>query len=126
MFDKDVPFLQKHFAPNLKAALMKGRNNFLCRQKVHQFEEMCIRDSHEGVGGVRHATFAGGVLFIETVDVWQPDRRLAFSIHAETTQIPAATLDEHVRVGGEFFNVLRGEYVIEDLQYCLLYTSRCV
>jgi hypothetical protein len=73
--------------------------------------------SHEGVGGVRHATFAGGVLFIETVDVWQPDRRLAFSIHAETTQIPAATLDEHVRVGGEFFNVLRGEYVIEDLQY---------
>ena len=72
--------------------------------------------SHEGVGGVRHATFAGGVLFIETVDVWQPDRRLAFSIHAETTQIPAATLDEHVRVGGEFFDVLRGEYVIENLQ----------
>jgi hypothetical protein len=72
--------------------------------------------SHEGVGGVRHATFAGGLLFIETVDVWQPDRRLAFSIHAETTQIPAATLDEHVRVGGRFFDVLRGEYVIEELQ----------
>jgi hypothetical protein len=71
--------------------------------------------SHEGVGGVRHATFAGGVLFIETVDVWQPDRRLAFSIHAQTTEIPAATLDEHVRVGGEFFDVLRGEYVIENL-----------
>jgi ATP-dependent DNA helicase DinG len=38
LFNKDVPFLQKHFAPNLKAALMKGRNNFLCRQKVHQIE----------------------------------------------------------------------------------------
>src|SRR3984957_14927720 len=25
LFEKDVPFLQKHFAPNLKAALMKGR-----------------------------------------------------------------------------------------------------
>ena len=36
LFQKDVPFLQKHFAPNLKAALMKGRSNFLCRQKVHQ------------------------------------------------------------------------------------------
>jgi ATP-dependent DNA helicase DinG len=36
LFQKDVPFLQKHFAPNLKAALMKGRANFLCRQKVHQ------------------------------------------------------------------------------------------
>lgn len=35
LFQKDVPFLQKHFAPNLKAAMMKGRANFLCRQKVH-------------------------------------------------------------------------------------------
>src|SRR5271154_1523724 len=35
LFNKDVPFLQKHFAPDLKAAVMKGRNNFLCRQKVH-------------------------------------------------------------------------------------------
>jgi len=42
LFDKDVPFLQKHFAPNLKAALMKGRNNFLCRQKVHQFEGQAL------------------------------------------------------------------------------------
>jgi ATP-dependent DNA helicase DinG len=36
LFQKDVPFLEKHFAPHLKAALMKGRANFLCRQKVHQ------------------------------------------------------------------------------------------
>jgi ATP-dependent DNA helicase DinG len=36
LFQKDVPFLQKHYAPNLKAALMKGRSNFLCREKVHQ------------------------------------------------------------------------------------------
>jgi ATP-dependent DNA helicase DinG len=36
LFQKDVPFLQKHFAPNLKASLMKGRSNFLCREKVHQ------------------------------------------------------------------------------------------
>ncbi len=38
LFQKDVPFLQKHFAPNLKVALMKGRSNFLCREKVHQME----------------------------------------------------------------------------------------
>ncbi len=38
LFQKDIPFLRKHFAPNLKAALMKGRSNFLCRQKVHQIE----------------------------------------------------------------------------------------
>ena len=35
LFRKDIPFLRKHFAPELKVALMKGRNNFVCRQKVH-------------------------------------------------------------------------------------------
>jgi ATP-dependent DNA helicase DinG len=42
IFQKDVPFLQKHFAPNLKAALMKGRANFLCRQKVHLIEGQSV------------------------------------------------------------------------------------
>lgn len=71
--------------------------------------------SHEGVGGVRNASFTGGVLFIETIDVWEPQRRLAFSISAQTDQIPATTLDEHVRVGGPYFDVLRGEYRLEPL-----------
>ena len=71
--------------------------------------------SYEGVGGVREASFAGGVLFIETVDVWEPEHRLAFSIHPQTAQIPNKTLDEHVTVGGPYFDVLRGEYRIEPL-----------
>jgi len=36
LYSKDVPFLQKHFAPNLSVAVMKGRSNFVCRAKVHQ------------------------------------------------------------------------------------------
>ena len=71
--------------------------------------------SFAGVGGVRHATFERGVLFIENVDTWEPEHRLAFSIHAQTDQIPPTTLDEHVRVGGPFFDVLRGEYTMESL-----------
>ena len=71
--------------------------------------------SHEGVGGVRNASFTGGLSFLETVDVWEPERRLAFSISAQTDKIPATTLDEHVRVGGEYFDVLRGEYWLEPL-----------
>lgn len=38
LFEKDIPFLRKHFAPELKVALMKGRNNFVCREKVHFME----------------------------------------------------------------------------------------
>src|ERR1700694_2168943 len=36
LFEKDIPFLQKHFAPNLKVAVMKGRGNFLCREKEYR------------------------------------------------------------------------------------------
>jgi ATP-dependent DNA helicase DinG len=42
LFQKDIPFLKKHFAPNLKVALMKGRNNFLCRAKVHQVADQAV------------------------------------------------------------------------------------
>jgi hypothetical protein len=71
--------------------------------------------SYEGLGGIRHATFSGGVLFVETVDVWKPGERLGFSIRAATDQIPNTTFDEHVRVGGPFFDVLHGEYSLEPL-----------
>jgi hypothetical protein len=66
--------------------------------------------THEGMGGVRHATFERGVEFIETVDDWQPLRRLSFSIVPNTATIPPTTFDEHVIVGGRFFDVLRGTY----------------
>jgi hypothetical protein len=71
--------------------------------------------SDEGIGGVRHATFEGGVLFVETIDEWEPQHRLGFSIRAQTEQIPPTTLDEYVTVGGKFFDVLHGEYMLEPL-----------
>ena len=72
--------------------------------------------SHEGVGGVRRASFAGDVVFWETVTDWQPDRRLSFTIKADTERIPAKTLDEHVTIGGPYFDVLNGTYEIEVLE----------
>ena len=48
LFNKDVPFLQKHFAPNLKVALMKGRSNFLCLQKAAHLEgQPVLKDLEE-------------------------------------------------------------------------------
>jgi hypothetical protein len=69
--------------------------------------------SHEGVGGVRQASFTGGLVFTETVNRWDPDQDLRFSIHANTESIPKSTLDEHVSIGGAFFDVLDGEYRLE-------------
>jgi hypothetical protein len=69
--------------------------------------------SHEGIGGVRQASFTGGLVFTETVNEWEPDRDLRFSIHANTYSIPRSTLDEHGTIGGAFFDVLDGEYRLE-------------
>jgi hypothetical protein len=71
--------------------------------------------SHEGVGGVRNASFTGGLVFIETVDGWDDLHDLRFSIHANTNSIPPTTLDEHVKVGGRYFDVLEGEYRLKPL-----------
>lgn len=71
--------------------------------------------SSEGVGGVRHASFERGLLFIETVTAWEPEHRLAFGIRADTAHIPPTTLDEHVTIGGRYFDVLDGEYRLEPL-----------
>lgn len=70
---------------------------------------------HEGVGGVRHASFAGGLLFIETIDRWKPLQQIGFTIAADTAHIPPTTLDEHVTIGGRYFDVLDGEYDLEPL-----------
>jgi len=69
--------------------------------------------THEGVGGVRHATFERGVEFIETVDAWEPQRLLAFSIQPNTATIPPTTFDEHVIIGGRYFDVLHGTYELQ-------------
>ena len=64
--------------------------------------------SHDGIGGVRVATFAGNLRFTETVDMWDEPRRLSFAIKVDP--VPRTTLDEHVTIGGPFFDVLRGTY----------------
>jgi hypothetical protein len=66
-----------------------------------------------GVGAVRHATFERGVLFVETITKWEPEKDLAFTIKADTAHIPPTTLDQHVTIGGPYFDVLEGEYRIE-------------
>jgi hypothetical protein len=70
----------------------------------------------EGVGAVRYATFEKGVLFVETINEWDEPHRLSFSIHADTKNIPPATFDKHVIIGGKHFDVLTGTYWIEDIQ----------
>ena len=69
--------------------------------------------SHEGLGGSRFAIFERGLMLRETVTEWVPERRMAFTI--DPASIPARALDEHVTVGGPFFDVIDGSYEIVPL-----------
>src|ERR1700737_1518585 len=53
LYQKDIPFLQKHFAPNLKVAVMKGRSNFLCISKVHAMADQPMLRGLEEVDAFR-------------------------------------------------------------------------
>ena len=39
LYYKDIPFLEKHLRRELNVAYMKGRANYLCRQKLHEAEK---------------------------------------------------------------------------------------
>lgn len=65
------------------------------------------------IGGIRKAIFARGLFFTETVTQMQPNKVLAFDIVADPKSIPPKALDEHVMVGGKYFDVLEGKYEIE-------------
>jgi len=69
----------------------------------------------QGVGGIRTATFERGVSFYETVTEWDSPRKLAFTIHADPDFIPRTAFDQHIIVGGRFYDVLDGIYAIEPL-----------
>jgi len=67
------------------------------------------------IGGIRKAIFARGLFFTETVTQMQPNKLLAFNIVADPKSIPPKALDEHVMVGGKYFDVLEGKYEIEKI-----------
>lgn len=69
----------------------------------------------DGVGQTRLATFERGLEFVETVTAWRENEKLAFTIKADPKMTPLTTLDEHVTVGGAFFDVLSGTYEIEKI-----------
>ncbi|MCB0643273.1 MAG: hypothetical protein KDC44_16605 [Phaeodactylibacter sp.] len=71
--------------------------------------------NYEGVGAQREAIFTNGLVFHEEVLEYEHQKRMVFSIDADPQEIPSTTLDEHVVVGGQFFDVLTGTYELEAL-----------
>ena len=70
---------------------------------------------YEGVGGYRKARFTNGLAFHETVTEYKDNEMMKFIIKANPHEIPSTTLDEHVLIGGTYFDVLSGRYDLERL-----------
>lgn len=70
----------------------------------------------EGVGAYREAIFTGGLVFHETVTEYQDNKKMVFDIKAYPYEIPSTTLDEHIVIGGEYFDVLTGTYELQKLK----------
>ncbi|WP_126246071.1 hypothetical protein [Chitinophaga rhizosphaerae] len=69
----------------------------------------------EGTGGFRKAVFTGGLVFDETVEDYRHQEFMRFTIKANPYDIPSTTMDEHIVIGGKFFDVLNGTYDLEQV-----------
>lgn len=68
----------------------------------------------EGVGGIRHITWEKGIMFEEKITSWS-NNGFTYDINVDPHSIPPSTLDEHVMIGGKYFDVLKGSYQMEPL-----------
>jgi hypothetical protein len=71
--------------------------------------------NYAGVGGSRQAIFSKGLIFEEIVKEYEEQRKMRFSIKADAHSIPPSAMDEHIVIGGEYFDVLDGIYRLEKL-----------
>ncbi|UAY55430.1 SRPBCC family protein [Arachidicoccus terrestris] len=71
--------------------------------------------NYNGVGATREAKFTKGLVFHETVSEYVDKKKMVFSIKAFPYEIPSTTMDEHIVIGGKYFDVLSGTYELEKL-----------
>lgn len=71
--------------------------------------------NYNGVGACRKAIFTKGLVFHEEVRSYLAQRNMNFSIKAYPYEIPSTTMDKHVVIGGNYFDVLDGTYVLQQL-----------
>lgn len=94
----------------LPTGIRPGENRMRLAHRMGFPRPVTATLSHEGVGGSRYAIFERGVMLRETVTEWVPRRRMAFTI--DPHNIPREVLDEHVTIGGRFFDVMDGAYEV--------------
>lgn len=68
----------------------------------------------EGINGVRHITWEKGIKFKEKITEWNNNESFSYDISVDPSTIPPESLDEHVIIGGRYFDLIDGSYTIKD------------
>jgi hypothetical protein len=69
----------------------------------------------DGVGGTRRITWERGIKFEESIKTWDEGKGFTYDINVDPNSIPPTTLDDHVMIGGKYFDVVEGGYKIDSL-----------
>jgi len=57
-----------------------------------------------------------GIHFDQIADVWQPNQQVRWVYRFSSDSFPAGALDEHVQIGGAYFDVLDTEYSLKPVR----------
>jgi hypothetical protein len=68
-----------------------------------------------GIGGIRSITWEKGIKFKEIIKTWDEENGFSYDIKVDPNSIPPTTLDEHVMIGGKYFDVVEGSYKIDNI-----------
>jgi hypothetical protein len=61
----------------------------------------------------RHITMGKNIHFDQVATTWEPGHRVLWTYRFTKDSFPAHALDDHVRIGGKYFDVIDTEYVID-------------
>jgi hypothetical protein len=65
---------------------------------------------------VRHITMGKGIHFDQVAADWEPNKRVQWLYRFSSDSFPAGALDDHVRIGGAYFDVIDTEYTLRQVK----------
>lgn len=65
-----------------------------------------------GEGWIRRVRMGKGIYFDQVITDWQPERRIHFVYRFFEDSVPSRALDDHVHIGGPYFDLLDTTYTL--------------
>ncbi len=64
---------------------------------------------------IRQITMGKGIHFDQVATDWEPNRRVRWIYRFENDSFPPEALDDHVRIGGRYFDLIDTEYALREV-----------